>query len=260
MSTLVLPPDQRSQARSPDKWSGLRPPTFMEVVIPALNEEGRITRTIEAAVAYLAARPWPSSVVVVDNGSVDRTADIVHRASTQSVPVHLVGCSLRGKGAAVRRGVMTGRSTLVGYCDADLATPFEALDDMLPFLEHGHPVVVGSRHTVGSEISQRQPILRRIGGHAFRTMAKTVVPSINDTQCGFKFFHGAIARQLFGASNVDGFAFDVEILSLALRRGIEIKEVPVAWSDVDGSSFNVVRDGVRTVKDILAMHSASLPT
>jgi dolichyl-phosphate beta-glucosyltransferase len=233
-----------------------RAPRYLEIIIPAFNEERRISGTIAAATEYLSSVAGPCAVVVVDNGSVDRTPDIVREASTSEVPVHLVGCSARGKGAAVRRGILTGQSTLVGYCDADLATPFDILDDMLPVLQGGVPIVVGSRYMEGAHIAPAQPVVRRLGGRAFRGLTRAVVPEVEDTQCGFKFFHGPVARELFRYSRVEGFAFDVEVLALARRLGYEVVETPVSWSDVSGSSFHVVRDGLRSVADMLDLWAA----
>jgi dolichyl-phosphate beta-glucosyltransferase len=225
----------------------------LELIIPARNEEHRIARTLTTVSAYLADRPLSSRIVVVNNGSADRTTEVVDRMATGPVPIVVIGCSAPGKGAAVRRGVLTSNASYVGFCDADLATPIDVLDAVLPLLRDGVDVVVGSRHAPGSRIQARQPLVRRIGGWAFRRSARAVVPGVHDTQCGFKFFRTPAARQIFSRAWVDDFAFDVEILALASELGLNIFEAPVAWSDQDSSSFSTVHDGLDSFRTVLAL-------
>lgn len=216
----------------------------LEIVVPAYNEERRIGATLAAIRGYLARQPYSSAVVVVDNGSVDRTADAVAELQGPAVvPVHLMNCARRGKGAAVRRGVLSSTANRVGFCDADLATPIETLREAWPLLEEGAPIVIGSRRRPGARYVHNQPLPRRLGGWGFRLMAGLLVPEISDTQCGFKLFQRSVARELFTASREDGFAFDVELLAIAQSAGLPILEVPVNWSDQPGSSFRALRDG-----------------
>ena len=205
---------------------------------------------------YLAEQPLSSRIVVVNNGSADRTTEVVDRMAEGPVPVVVIGCSAPGKGAAVRRGVLTSNASYLGFCDADLATPIDVLGAVLPLLQDGVDVVVGSRHAPGSNIQVRQPLMRRIGGWAFRRSARSVVPAVCDTQCGFKFFRTAAARQIFSRARVDDFAFDVEILALASELGLNLFEAPVAWSDQDSSSFSSVHDGLGSFRTLLALGRA----
>jgi len=225
----------------------------LELIIPARNEEHRIARTLTTVSAYLAEQRLSSRIVVVNNGSADRTTEVVDGMVGGPVPVVVIGCSAPGKGAAVRRGVLTSTASYVGFCDADLATPIDVLDAVLPLLQDGVDVVVGSRHAPGSKIQVRQPLARRIGGWAFRRSARSVVPAVHDTQCGFKFFYTPAARQVFSRARVDNFAFDVEILALASELGLNIFEAPIAWSDQDNSSFSSVHDGWGSFRTVLTL-------
>ena len=234
-----------------------RTPVDLEVIIPARNEECRIARTIHEVSAYLAAQPFSSRIVVVNNGSADRTTEVVDEQNQGRVPVVVIGCSTPGKGAAVRRGVLTSTARFIGFCDADLATPIGMLDTVMPLLWDGAPIVVGSRYAPGCGMGARRRVVRRVGGWAFRRTARTVVPGVYDTQCGFKFFSGPVARSIFARAWVDGFAFDVEVLALAAGMTVPILEVPVSWQDQDRSTFNAARDGWRSFRVVLTLLSTA---
>jgi hypothetical protein len=226
----------------------------LEIVIPVLNEERRIGPTIQALVAYLEQRAYRSALVVVDNGCVDGTADVVGELEeTSPIPIHLINCSRRGKGAAVRRGILTSRARYVGFCDADLATPVETLDRVWPLLEEGIPAVIGSRYGGGMSRLSQLPRWYQLDGGLFRALAGRFVSDIADTQCGFKFFQGAIARELLSSCSIDGFAFDLEVLVAARAAGLRVQEIAVVWSDRPGSTVQPLRDGVRSIADVLSM-------
>ncbi|MGY1779815.1 glycosyltransferase [Geodermatophilus sp. SYSU D01036] len=233
-------------ARHP-RTTHTRPPADLEIAIPAFNEAARLPRTLERTVQYLLDQPWSSRIVVVDNGSCDGTADVVRAQARQGdgrIPIALVGCARPGKGAAVRRALLSSRSRFVGFFDADLATPVETLATTMDHLERGAAAVIASRHTPGSEFVQAQPAGRRLGGAAFRLMARTVVRGVHDTQCGFKFFERHAVTHALVTCRDTGFAFDVELLHRLQQAGREIVEVPVAWSHAGESSFSPWRDGI----------------
>jgi glycosyltransferase involved in cell wall biosynthesis len=242
-----------SPAEAPDVPDVLlRGPCHLEVLIPARDEARRLPNTLLHTIRYLEAQPYSSSIVVVDNGSVDQTPDLVARTRSERVPVHLTGCAQPGKGAAVRRGFLTSRARFIGYMDADLATPIETLDVVLPLLGEWQ-VVVGSRWIPGATLAVRQPAHRSLGGMAFRALARQILPGVADTQCGFKFFAGDLARMVARRLRVDGFAFDVELLLAITEMGVPVKEIPVAWSDVAGSTLRPLRDGTRSTADLLRL-------
>lgn len=227
----------------------LRDPSYLEIVIPARNEAKRLPRTLTHTIQYLETQPYSSSVVVIDNGSFDETADLVYKTQSNRVAVNLAGCAKLGKGAAVRRGFLTSQARFIGYMDADLATPIETLDVVVPLLASS-PAVVGSRRMGGAVLARKQPVHRTVGGMVFRAMANRVLQGLTDTQCGFKFFAGDLARTVAGRLSTDGFAFDVELLWAIAEMNIAITEVPVIWSDVQGSSLRAVRDGARAAADL----------
>ena len=133
--------------------------------------------------------------------------------------------------------------------DADLATPIETLDVVVPLLSASQ-AVVGSRRISGASLAKRQPVHRTVGSMVFRAMTQRVLPGLSDTQCGFKFFAGDLARTVARRLSIDGFAFDVEMLWAISARGVAIKEVPVIWSDAKGSTLRALRDGVRAAADL----------
>ncbi|MDR0359574.1 MAG: glycosyltransferase [bacterium] len=243
-------PEQRLEAQPKAPLaSGIRlaarPLVDLEIVVPALNEEHRIGTTISTIGDYLARQPYLGAVVIIDNGSVDRTADAVAEAAADcQVSVHLTNCARRGKGAAIRRGILTSHASFVGYCDADLATPIETLDAVWTLLHSGYPIVIGSRRCPGSTGVRERSLTRKVGSWGFHLLVHPLVGTVGDTQCGFKFFEGVVAHWIFERCMTDGFAFDVEVLARAATAGIPVHEIPVEWSEKPGSTLRPVRDGV----------------
>jgi dolichyl-phosphate beta-glucosyltransferase len=229
----------------------LRAPCYLEIMIPARDEAMRLPHTLVQTVRYLEAQPYSSSVVVIDNGSADRTVDLVTQIQSPRVAINVIGCAELGKGFAVRRGIVTSQARFIGYMDADLATPIETLDLVVPLLECGYQAVVGSRHVKGAIRAERQSVHRVLGGLFFRVMAHQVLPGIADTQCGFKFFEGRLVREFAHELRIAGYAFDVELLGRIIEQGMPVKEIPVVWSDKDGSTFHALRDGTRSAIDVI---------
>ena len=221
----------------------------LSVVIPAYNESARIGATLRALASVTADRDV--EVIVVDDGSTDDTAVLAEELLGPSNRSRVLRQERnRGKGAAVRAGVMDARGDAILYMDADLATDLEALPRFLDELRVAD-VVVGSRSVVGAVVEQGTWD-RALMGRAFNALARasTRVP-IHDTQCGFKAFRSTAARNLFTLARSDKFAFDVEILVLAQRLGYQVLERPVRWTAVDGSSVRRVTDSTRAAIDVL---------
>jgi dolichyl-phosphate beta-glucosyltransferase len=235
----------------------------LDVVIPAYNESTRLPETLRETVRFLADVPWRSRVIVVDNGSVDGTAAAAAQAALEVGPVgsrvvvDVIGCSRPGKGAAVRRGILAGRAPLVGFFDADLATPLDTLPTAIAALRGGAAAAIASRHVPGASFVETQPLTRRLGGQVFRTLSGALVSGIADTQCGFKFFQRPAVTAALVRTRTTGFAFDVEMLHRIQRDGGEIVELPVAWTDRAGSTFHPVRDGIASYKAVLALHGGA---
>ncbi len=227
---------------------------MLSVVIPAYNEESRIGSSLSEALAYLNSRGMDYEVIVVDDGSSDGTSRIVRKAEEESPKVKLVRYGEnRGKGYALRTGVLATKGDLVLVMDADLSTPMEELVKMIPYLsEEGYGVAIGSRALALSDIIRKQPWWRRGMGKVFNRIVKTlVIGGFEDTQCGFKLFTGDVARDLFGDAKIDRFAFDVEILALARKKGYAIKEVPIQWINSPESKVDPVRDSFRMLFDLV---------
>lgn len=228
----------------------------VDLIIPALNEEARIGATVEALHQVAKDASLDVRFIVVDNGCVDTTADVVDRTAASEVPVELISCQTRGKGAAVRAGVRKSTAPVVGYCDADQSTPPTALLEGMGLLAAGFDVVIGSRKCVGAAYEVRQPAIRRAGSFAFHALASRMTGPVSDTQCGFKLFEGAAARSVFAATSLDGFAFDVELLARVRRAGLRTVELPVRWTDAQGSTFRPLTDGVRSFRELMVVHRA----
>lgn len=227
----------------------------LTVVIPAFNEAGRLAETLVRAGEYLASQPqWlPAEVVVVDDGSRDGTDAV---AEGVSLPAGVMLRVLRhprnrGKGAAVRTGFLASRGEWVLLSDADLATPIEELDALS---RAGVDIAAGSRAVRRELIIRRQPLARDLMGRAFNLMLRGLrLTRLRDTQCGFKLFEGGLARRLAAEQRLNGFAFDVELLSRARRLGARLAEVPVRWYHVDASRVQPVRHSLQMARDIVRL-------
>lgn len=217
----------------------------LSIVIPAYNEATRLPRTL-AALRERFTDPVPE-VVVVDDGSADGTAAVARAAATGSFPVVVLALPAnRGKGAAVRAGVAATTGAAVLVMDADLATDLAAVDPALARIGPDADIVVGSRAVPGSSVHGATG-LRRTMGRTFNRLVRTVTRlEVHDSQCGFKVFRGDVGRLLFALSEVDGFAYDPEVLILARILGYPMVEIPVDWTAVEGSTVRPVRDSLAT--------------
>jgi glycosyltransferase involved in cell wall biosynthesis len=229
-------------------------PVSIEIVVPAHNEARRLPAGLTALCSKAASLPLPTAVVVVDSASTDGTGELVRDWPAGPVPVRLLRCDRPGKGLAVRTGLLATRAPLVGFCDADMATDLSALDLTLLLLAAGRHVVIGSRALEGSVVEEeRHSSIRRVGAAAFRCLARRIVPGVSDTQCGFKFFSGPLARAAALPLRTTGFAFDIELIARCQRLGAALTEIPVTWRDVPGSTFSVPRHSAGIVRDLAAI-------
>ena len=224
----------------------------LSVVIPAYNEVARLEPTLHRVIDYCRAHHPAFEILVVDDGSTDGTADLALRVAAAEPRLRLVALGAnRGKGAAVRTGVLEARGREILFSDADLATPIEELGKLRAHLTDGRDIAIGSRAAPGADIRVRQHPVRELMGRSFNLMVRlAALGGIRDTQCGFKLFRREAARDLFGRARLDGFAFDVEILWLARGR-YQVAEVPVVWSHVDDSKVSPGGDAARMFVDLV---------
>ena len=231
---------------------------YLSVVIPAYNEERRLPETLDTVCAYLATKAYPWEIVVADDGSDDATAAIVVRAGQKDERVKLLPLTHRGKGWAVKNGMLAARGEYRFLCDADLSMPIDLLDRLLPSPAPPLDIIIGSREAPGAR-RIGEPRRRWLMGRVFNAMTRALAtPGIADTQCGFKVFRAAAAETLFGLQTLDGFAFDAEILFLARRRGFSVAEVGIDWHYRSESKVRPMRDGWRTLRDLVIIRFRSL--
>jgi len=220
-------------------------------VIPAYNEEERIGPTLERVDAYLSAQSYAAEVIVVDDGSQDSTAAIVEAFVTEHPSARLLREPHRGKGHAVKEGMLAAKGKHRFLCDADLSMPIEEVARFLPPNLDDYDVALGSREAPGAQ-RYNEPAYRHLMGRVFNLVVRAVaVPGISDTQCGFKCFTAQAADALFTLQQLDGFAFDVEILFLARQLGMRIVEVPINWYFQERSKVHPVRDTVGMLAEAL---------
>jgi dolichyl-phosphate beta-glucosyltransferase len=226
----------------------------LSIVIPAHNEVARLGATLDATIAYLRAERVEAEIVVVDDGSTDETAALAEARASAETPLVVVRLpENRGKGAAVRAGVLRARGERVLFMDADLATPIEELAKLQAALDRGADVAAGSRALAASAIEVRQHLLRESLGKTFNLLVRALFGvHVRDTQCGFKLFTAEAARALFAEAVVDRFAFDVEIL-LRARGRFRWEEVPVRWRHVERSKVSPFVDAPAMARDLLRL-------
>lgn len=224
---------------------------YLSVVIPAYNEERRLPDTLATVSDYLSRQPYTWEIIVADDGSEDGTASVVPDAAAAHRDLRLLMLPHRGKGAAVKHGMLAAGGEYRFICDADLSMPIEQLARLLPSGAPAADVVIGSREAAGAR-RIGEPSRRWIMGRVFNAMTRILaVPGIADTQCGFKVFSAPAANVLFPLQTLDGFAFDAEILFLARRRGFTIAEIGIDWHYRAESKVRPFRDGWRTLRDLL---------
>lgn len=226
----------------------------LAIIIPAYNEAARIVATLEQLSVYLRTRPWSWEIVVVDDGSTDRTAEVVERFARTEPRVRVQREPHRGKGGAVRAGFLRSRAAYRFLCDADLSMPAHELERFMPPMMQAD-VAIGTREGVGAR-RIGEPFYRHLAGRAFNTLVRALlVPGIRDTQCGFKMFTAAAADAIFPYVTVSGWAFDLEVLYIARLRGFEVREVPVEWHFKPDSRVRMLRDSVGMVAELLRIRA-----
>lgn len=220
---------------------------YLSIIIPAYNEEKRIAPALKKMLDYLFSKGYQWEVILVDDGSTDRTTDVAREVIKDKRLIVIRNIINQGKGYSVKRGVLASNGEVILFLDADISTPIEELDKMLPWIDKGYDIIIGSRAVPDSLIEIPQPWYRQTMGKIFNYIVRAFILKVfKDTQCGFKCFKKEAAMKIFSLQRLAGFAFDVEILLIARRFGFKIKEIPVRW-------INSPESKVRLVKGSLSM-------
>jgi len=235
------------------------PDPHLSIVVPAYNESARIGSSLASIVAWAEAQSFPVEIIVVDDGSLDETV-LVARAGLDGAArpkgiraAVLMGEPNRGKGYAIRRGVLAATGALVLVTDADLSTPIEEASRLLDLMGRlGEPgLVIGSRDVGDSRVEVHQNAVREMMGKVFNRVVRTITGlPFHDTQCGFKLMSREAVTPLFARARIDGFSYDVELLFLARRQGLPIREVGVTWRNAPGSKVGMLADPLRMLRDV----------
>ena len=230
----------------PDVTSNNPLPT---IVIPAYNEENRLPASLAKIDAFLQKQSYTAEVIVVENGSRDDTSGVVERFAEKHPYVHLIH-SAKGKGVAVQAGMLAGNGEFLLVADADLAMPIDEATKLLRVVQEGADVAIASREGVGA-VRFNEPYYRHLMGRVFNGVVRVLaIPGFQDTQCGFKMFRRSVARDVFTRQTMGGWAFDVEVLAIALRRGYHVLEVPVHWYFMADSKIDPVRDTLSMIREV----------
>jgi dolichyl-phosphate beta-glucosyltransferase len=229
------------------------------IVIPCFNEEARISQTLRVTLDYLKANAPESELIVVNDGSTDATAAIARKIllETNIATRLLENFPNRGKGAAVRSGLLAAREPIGLFSDADLSTPIEEAPKLIEPIANGEvDIAFGSRALDRSLIGVHQPWRREQAGRVFNLLVRvaTGLP-FWDTQCGFKAFRLDVCRTILEGARINGFAFDVELLFLVQRAGLRIREVPVRWNHAEGSKVSFFKDSLRMLREVIALRT-----
>ena len=224
------------------------------IVIPAYNEAKRIPHTLEEVLAFIEVKSWDAEVIVVNDGSTDDTAAVVRRFSDQNPVVCLIDNPVNcGKGQAIRDGVQRASGEVILFTDADNSTPIEDVEKLLPALEDGADIAIGSRWVDPKLQAQPQPWYRRLNGRVYNRLLRSILGmDFKDTQNGFKAYTRHAAKTIFALQKIAGWGFDAETLYLARKFGFTVREIPVGYIYyAEGSKIHPYRDGVRMLAELL---------
>jgi dolichyl-phosphate beta-glucosyltransferase len=224
----------------------------ISIVIPAYNEQARIGNALTEVLRCVHERDWHAEILVVNDGSADRTASIVEEFAQLHPEVRLLNNDRnRGKGFSVRQGVLHAVGEIVMFTDADLSAPMEEAELLFTALRQGADIAIGSRWLERNRQTLKQPLYRQFFGRCFNAITRLVMGlPFADTQCGFKAFRRPVAQKIFQLQRIERWGFDPELLFIALKRGYKIQEVPVTWGHDERSRLSYLKDGIKMLEDI----------
>jgi dolichyl-phosphate beta-glucosyltransferase len=227
-------------------------PPFLSLIIPAHNEESRLPRAMGQVFAFLEKQTYTSEVLLVENGSRDRTLEVARKFANHFPNLFVLHEELAGKGRAVHTGMLKARGEYRFIADTDFSMPVELLNRFLP-PQCNCDIGIASREAPDA-VRYNEPLYRHLTGRVYNFMIRSLVlPGLEDTQCGFKCFRAAVAEDIFRYQTLDGWAFDVELLAIARRRGYSIIEIGIPWYYTSGSKIKVFRDSSRMFLDLLTI-------
>lgn len=228
-------------------------PPFLSIIIPAYNEEQRLPYTLGQIFAFLQEQSYTAEVLVVENGSKDRTFEIATGFAKRYPNLYVFQEKQKGKGNAVRHGMLEARGEYRFMCDADLSMPIAELKKFLPSVLNGADIAIASREVKGA-VRYNEPYLRHLTGRIFNNLIRLLVlPGLQDTQCGFKCFRAQVAEEVFQYQTLSGWSFDVEILYIAQRKGYQIREVPIHWYFSADTKISILKDSWQMFLDLLTI-------
>jgi dolichyl-phosphate beta-glucosyltransferase len=226
------------------------PAIYLSVIIPVYNEESRLPHTLEQVFSFLSAQSYTAEVIVVDNGSQDNTLSIARERAKIHPLLTVIHVPEKGKGNAVKRGMLAAQGEFRFMCDADFSMPTSEINRFLPPALDPYEIAIASREAPGA-IRYNEPHYRHFVGRIFNGLIRLIaLPGLHDTQCGFKCFRAQVAEEVFPMQTIRGWAFDVEFLYIARKRGYRIVELPVSWYYNPESKISVLRDAGRMALDL----------
>lgn len=223
---------------------------LLSIIIPAHNEEVRLPPSLKKIDEFLKKQPFEAEVIIVENGSIDRTTEVAQAFAKDHPYVRVIQAPVRGKGLAVKVGMLAATGDYRFICDTDLSMPIEEIVHFLPPNINGHDVIIASREGPGAR-RVGEPSYRHLIGRVNNFIIKlTALRGFEDTQCGFKMFNRRAAEDLFGVQQMTGIGFDIELLFIAKKRGYSIKEVPITWYFDADSRMRLVGDSLGLLVEI----------
>jgi glycosyltransferase involved in cell wall biosynthesis len=224
----------------------------ISIIIPAYNESARISNALTEVVSCVRERAWRAEILVVNDGSTDRTVDIVQEFSQQNPEVRLLdNFRNRGKGYSVRNGMLHAVGDMVMFTDADLSAPMQEAELLFDALRDGADIAIGSRWLERGRQTVKQPLYRQFFGRCFNSITRIVMGlPFADTQCGFKAFRRPVAHTIFQLQRIERWGFDPELLFIAIKRGFTVREVPVTWGHDERSRLSYLKDGINMLEEI----------